>query len=162
MTTTFPETKPLGQVMTLDQQLVSLATTTLSQHIPDMDENHSVASVTRSHSGETFVGVNVYHFTGGPCAELVVLGAAAAADVFAKDLATIVAVARRPGGISGEDPSFDVMSPCGRCRQVLMDYNPDIQVLVAGEGGKLVPTNVWALLPHAYVWPDGVTGQSQG
>ena len=103
MTTTLPETKPLEQMMTLDQQLVSLATTTLPQHIPDIDKNHSVASVTRSHSGKTFVGVNVCHFTGGSCAELVVLGAAAAAGVFAKELATIVAVARRPGGESGED-----------------------------------------------------------
>ena len=108
MITTLPKTEPLGQMMTVDQQLVSLATTTLSQHIPDVDEHHnvhhsvhhSVAPVARSLSGETFVSVNVYHFTGGPSAELVVLDTAAAAGVFAKDLATIAAVARRSGGKS--------------------------------------------------------------
>lgn len=144
-----------------NQELISLATQALSC-IPITDENHTVASAARSNAGVTFVGVNVYHFTGGPCAELVVLGVAATAGVLAKDLSTIVAVGRTPSKELGGEPTIDVISPCGRCRQVLMDYNPEIRVLIVDDGGNLVPVELWALLPHAYVWPDGNTGQNQG
>jgi cytidine deaminase len=40
---------------------------------------HSVAAAAMDTLGHIYTGVNVAHFTGGPCAELVVLGAAAAA-----------------------------------------------------------------------------------
>lgn len=43
------------------------------------DPNHTVAAAAMDTSGRIHTAVNVYHFTGGPCAELVVLGAAAAA-----------------------------------------------------------------------------------
>ncbi|WP_245554955.1 cytidine deaminase [Nesterenkonia alba] len=43
------------------------------------DPHHTVASAAMDTSGRIHTAVNVYHFTGGPCAELVVLGLAAAA-----------------------------------------------------------------------------------
>ncbi|KAH8705988.1 putative cytidine deaminase [Talaromyces proteolyticus] len=101
---------------------------------------HSVASAAISSDGKSFTGVNVYHFTGGPCAELVVLGIAAAAGV--SKLTHIVAVANEKRGI---------LSPCGRCRQVLYDLQPDIKVIVAesdGGGPRAVP--ITDLLPYAY------------
>lgn len=42
------------------------------------DPNHTVAAA-MDVTGTIHTTVNVYHFAGGPCAELVVLGAAAAA-----------------------------------------------------------------------------------
>jgi cytidine deaminase len=71
-----------------------------------------------------FVGVNLYHFTGGPCAELVALGAARSGG--ARELRTIVAV-----GSHGRGP----VGPCRRDRQVLLDYFPDIRVIVPTEDG---------------------------
>jgi cytidine deaminase len=65
-----------------------------------------VASAARARDGRIVTGVNAYHFTGGPCAELVVLGAAAAEGAY--DLETIVAVGDHDRG---------VVPPCGRCRQ---------------------------------------------
>ena len=45
-----------------------------------------------------------------------------------------------------------VISPCGRCRQFMFDYYPDIRVIVKiGEGEKLGTVGVDELLPYAYV-----------
>lgn len=71
-----------------------------------------------------FAGVDLFHFTGGPCAELVALGAARADG--AHEFTTIVAV-----GNHGRGP----VGPCGRDRQVLCDYHPDIRVLFPTERG---------------------------
>lgn len=106
------------------------------------DLNHTVAAAAMDTAGRIYAGVNVFHFTGGPCAELVVLGQAAAAG--AGPLMTMVAVGDRGRG---------VIAPCGRCRQVLLDQHPDCLVIVPGEGEPdLVP--VRKLLPHTYNFPD--------
>ncbi|BCS27920.1 cytidine deaminase family protein [Aspergillus puulaauensis] len=120
--------------------LVETATATINS-IP-VSEDYSVASAARASDGRVFTGVNVYHFTGGPCAELVVLGVAAAAG--AAQLTHIVAVANEQRGI---------LSPCGRCRQALLDLQPDIQVIV-GEEGSEQSVAVAELLPFSYRQPD--------
>ncbi|MEU8300220.1 cytidine deaminase [Micromonospora sp. NPDC048909] len=105
-------------------------------------ENHTVAAAARSADGRVFTAVNVYHFTGGPCAELVAIGAAATQGV--GELETIVAVGDRGRG---------VIPPCGRCRQVLRDYYPSIRVIVGPmDALRVVP--VGDLLPETYVWAD--------
>ncbi|EAW20844.1 cytidine deaminase family protein [Aspergillus fischeri NRRL 181] len=117
--------------------LVDAATSTITS-IP-VSDTYSVASAARSTDGRIFTGVNVFHFTGGPCAELVVLGSAAAAG--ATHLTHIVAVANEKRGI---------ISPCGRCRQTLIDLQPGIKVIVFDRGEpRAVP--VEELLPFAYL-----------
>lgn len=103
------------------------------------DPNHTVASAAMDTTGRIHTGVNVHHFTGGPCAELVVLGVAAAAG--AGPLVTIVAVG---------DEGRGVLAPCGRCRQALVDLHPDCAVVVPL--GEVLP--VRELLPHSYRHPD--------
>ncbi|PWU53642.1 cytidine deaminase [Micromonospora globispora] len=105
-------------------------------------DNHTVAAAARSADGRVFTGVNVYHFTGGPCAEVVAIGAAATQGV--GELETIVAVGDRGRG---------VLPPCGRCRQVLLDYFPSIQVIV-GPMDALRAVPVAELLPDTFVWAD--------
>lgn len=80
-----------------------------------MDDRHTVAAAGRNADGEAFTGLNVFRFTGSPCAELIVLGVAAGSA----PLVSMVAMKQ-----SG------VVPPCGRCRQVLFDYFPDLQVVV--------------------------------
>ncbi|MET3986200.1 cytidine deaminase [Streptomyces sp. PvR034] len=105
-------------------------------------DNHTMAAAARDRDGRIVTAVNAYHFTGGPCAELVVIGAAAAQG--AHDLETIVAVGDRDRGI---------VPPCGRCRQVLLDYFPTIEVIVMVQGApRSVP--IADLLPASYVWAD--------
>ncbi|MET9330552.1 cytidine deaminase [Streptomyces cellulosae] len=124
----------------VDEELVAAATEVARTRC--RGDNHTVAAAARAADGRIVTGVNAYHFTGGPCAELVVLGTAAAQG--AHDLATIVAVGDRDRG---------VISPCGRCRQALLDYFPALQVIVpTPDGLRAVP--VTALLPHTYVWAD--------
>ncbi|WP_020134038.1 cytidine deaminase family protein [Streptomyces sp. 351MFTsu5.1] len=105
-------------------------------------DNHTVAAAGRAPDGRIVTAVNAYHFTGGPCAELVLIGAAAAQGVY--ELDTIVAVGDRDRG---------VIPPCGRCRQALLDYFPGIGVIL-GEGDRIRTVPVTALLPETYVWAD--------
>ncbi|MEV0677903.1 cytidine deaminase [Actinosynnema sp. NPDC050436] len=99
--------------------------------------HHTVAAAARSVDGRTFTGLNVFHFAGGPCAELVVIGAAAAEGAY--DLETVVAA-----------DASGVVVPCGRCRQVLSDLVPGVRVLVSET--EEVPLG--ALLPSPYRWSE--------
>ena len=54
-----------------------------------------VAAAARAVDGRIVTGMNVYHFTGGPCAELVLLGNAAAEGL--KELEGIVAESNGDG-----------------------------------------------------------------
>jgi cytidine deaminase len=102
---------------------------------------HTVAAAARTTAGEVVTGLNLSHFTGGPCSEIVLLANAAALG--AGPLELIVAVGNR-----GRGP----LPPCGRCRQVLLDYQPEVEVVLAGEDGGLRAVPVRQLLPDAYVW----------
>ncbi|MEV4612598.1 cytidine deaminase [Kitasatospora sp. NPDC049258] len=103
-------------------------------------DRHTVAAAARAEDGRIVTGMNVYHFTGGPCAELTVIGAAAAQGAYR--LTDIVAVADRGRG---------VIPPCGRCRQVLADCFPGIRVIVGTPGGPR-PVGIAELLPTPYAW----------
>ena len=99
---------------------------------------HTVAAAAMDTAGRIYTAVNDFHFTGGPCAELVVLGVAAAAG--AGPLMTMVAVGDRGRG---------VLAPCGRCRQVLLDQQPGCAIIVSTPDGPS-SISVRHLLPHAY------------
>ncbi|NMO36563.1 cytidine deaminase [Streptomyces sp. GMY01] len=117
-------------------------------------DNHTMAAAARARDGRIVTAVNAYHFTGGPCAELVLIGAAAAQGVY--ELETVVAVGDRDRG---------VVPPCGRCRQALLDYYPELRIIVGGgegegegegegQGQGLRAVPVAELLPSTYVWAD--------
>ncbi len=102
-------------------------------------DKHTVAASIYASDGVIYSGVNVFHFTGGPCAEIVAL-ARLISDSDAKPL-VIIAVA---------DSDRGVISPCGRCRQMLTDYCPEIQVILKIEG-ELEARPLTELLPFGYV-----------
>lgn len=121
-----------------DEALVAAARRTIDEH-GDQDV-HTVAAAVRDERGAVHVGVNLYHFTGGPCAELVALANARAAGARAPQ--TIVAVG---------DDGRGLLAPCGRDRQVMADYHPRIRVLIpTPQGARAVRAD--ALLPHTYRW----------
>ncbi|CAL9353437.1 Blasticidin-S deaminase [Streptomyces sp. enrichment culture] len=105
-------------------------------------DNHTVAAAARARDGRIVTAVNACHFTGGPCAELVLVGAAAARGAY--ELDTIVAVGDRDRG---------VVPPCGRCRQVLLDYFPTLEVIV-GEDDRVRAVPIADLLSESHVWAD--------
>ncbi len=113
----------------IERSLVELARETIDATTdagPDEDGIHTMGAAVRATDGRTFTGVNLYHFTGGPCAELVALGAARAAG--AKELTHIVAVGNHGRGVK---------SPCGRDRQVFADYHPNVRVILPSPEGLL-------------------------
>jgi cytidine deaminase len=128
-----------------DRELIEVAGDLISARTDD--RYHTTAAAARASDGRIVTGVNVYHFTGGPCAELVVLGRAAAEGV--DQLIEIVAVGDRDRGI---------LAPCGRCRQVLLDLHPGIRVAVwTGSEARAVP--IAELLPWSNRW-DPESGSS--
>ena len=107
---------------------------------PGEDGIHTMGAAVLADDGRVFVGVNLYHFTGGPCAELVALATARAGG--ADRLTRIVAV-----GNHGRGP----VGPCGRDRQVLFDQHPGIRVILPTRDG---PRSVVIedLMPLATAW----------
>jgi cytidine deaminase len=134
-----------------ESELVELARAAIDANTdagPDEDGVHTMGAAARDADGRTFTGVNLYHFTGGPCAELVVLAAARTGG--ARHITTIVAV-----GNHGRGP----VGPCGRDRQVLFDYYPDVRVILPTEHG-VKSVLIADLMPLAAAWTvDGGTQQ---
>jgi cytidine deaminase len=97
-----------------------------------------MGAAVRASDGRIFVGVNLYHFTGGPCAELVALATARANG--AREITHIVAVGNHGRGVK---------APCGRDRQVLADHYPDIRVIVPTASGD-VSVPIAELLPLGF------------
>lgn len=106
------------------------------------DPNHTVAAAAMDTSGAIHTAVNVYHFTGGPCAEFVAMGVAATAG--AGPLIAMAAAGDRGRGL---------IAPCGRCRQAMLDLHPDILVAVPSNNGPRMHP-IRKLLPGAYDFPD--------
>jgi cytidine deaminase len=123
-----------------DRELIELARRTVDANTDGPDVVHTMGAAVRGTDGRMYAGINLYHFTGGPCAELVALGRARAEG--ARELTTIVAVGNEGRGVVG---------PCGRDRQILVDYHPTIRVILPTENG---PASILAtdLLPNAYRW----------
>lgn len=123
-----------------DNELIAVASAVIAANVDVERDIHTVGAAVRDSAGNLHAGVNVHHFTGGPCAELVALGAARASG--ARALSTIVAVG---------DGGRVVMAPCGRDRQVLADYHPGIRVLVPTLHG-VRSVAILDLLPLRYDW----------
>jgi cytidine deaminase len=90
--------------------------------------------------GSVVEGCNVENasFPAGTCAERVAVGAA-----IARGLREFVALA-----VVTE--STEPTPPCGVCRQVLMEFAPELPVLSATLGGAEARWSVSELLPHAF------------
>jgi len=131
-------------------ELVEIARRTIESATdagPGEDGIHTMGAAVRADDGRTFVGVNLYHFTGGPCAELVALGAARAGG--AANVTHIVAV-----GNHGRGP----IGPCGRDRQILLDYYAGIRVIIPTRDG-VKSAAIQDLLPMATSWSFGEGSQ---
>ncbi|MCL3776626.1 MULTISPECIES: ASCH domain-containing protein [unclassified Actinomyces] len=107
----------------------------------DDGEDHTVAAGLLTASGAVVLGVNTYHFLGGPCAEVAALSNHASSRP--DDPVVAVVAARGPSGA--------VIPPCGKCRQVMFDLDPGIRFVVREPSGLTTRTAA-ELLPFAYDW----------
>lgn len=121
-----------------DRELVAAAEDVLARN--ERPERHGVGAAVRCASGRIYAGVNIEACCYGPCAEPIALGAAISAGE--RDFVGIVAIHRVGDG-------FDVIAPCGNCRQMLVDYAPGAWVIL-DVGGVLGKALVRDLLPYAF------------
>ena len=94
-------------------------------------------------NGTVYLGTNVENASFGlsNCAERTAIFRAVAEGETRFEAIAICA--------DGQDPT----PPCGACRQVLMEFGPDLIVLTAGEDGPdgpVIETTISDLLPEAF------------
>ena len=131
---------PSRELTPEDQELIEFARQIVDRNTDGADGIHTMGAAVRGADGAMYGGINLYHFTGGPCAELVALGHARASG--ARELATIVAV-----GNCGRGP----VGPCGRDRQILFDYQPRIRVILPTPDG-IRSVRITDLMPLGAAW----------
>lgn len=138
----FPGALPLTDD---DRALVEAARGVLLQHYRPFW--HTVAAALRGLDGRIWTGVHLGTTVGrlSVCAEPVALGRA----ILEGDgtVGTIVAV-RHPKP-EETDREIAVVSPCGACRELLMDHAPQALVVVPGPLGLLkLPARALLQLPY--------------
>ena len=118
-----------------DRQLIKKAEETISK---GYKENwHSIGASLRTEDGNVFSSIHFDATVGriSICAEPIAMANAIMAGH--EKLDTIVAV-KHPNEKRGR-PDFEVVSPCGMCREMLTDYDQEIKVIIkTSEGLKKV------------------------
>ena len=91
--------------------------------------------------GDIFQGVNVENaaYPATICAERSALAAAVAAGTREIDAIAVVG--------DSESPTV----PCGCCRQVLAEFNPEMRVIMGGRTDEVLVMTLDELLPEAFV-----------
>lgn len=121
-----------------DRRLIEVARDVLQRNY--RPPRHTVGAAVLCPSGRIYAGVNVEACGYGPCAEPIAIGSAFSNGE--RDILAIVAVHRR-----GDE--YPVLSPCGNCRQLLVDYSPQAMVIFS-DNGEILKTQARHLLPAAY------------
>lgn len=114
---------------------------------------HSVGAALRTTDGEVFTGIHFEATVGriGICAEPFALANAVMAGKDKFD--TIVAV-MHPKPERGKD-DFEVISPCGMCREMITDYDSQTKVIIYADG-KLKKVHMSDLLPYKFKDPASI------
>jgi cytidine deaminase len=102
--------------------------------------NFRVGAALLTADGRVFQGCNVENASYGLtiCAERTAVVSAVAAGV--KEFAAIAVAADQAR----------TLSPCGACRQFLVEFNPDMTVVLVGADGELTVTTAGELLPMRF------------
>lgn len=112
-------------------------------------ERHQIGAVLLDHDGNVHEGVHLEAMVGraSTCAESAALANAVMAGASGR-LAYTVAV-RHPKPTE-PDRTSQVVPPCGLCRELLLDYGPDIRVVLADADGMRAEP-LADLMPYKYV-----------
>ena len=108
---------------------------------------HHIGCAMRTKSGKIYTSIHVdtYVSSLALCAEQVAIGMAATAGD--ADIDTIVAV-RHPSP-NEADQDIKLVSPCGRCREMICDYGPKANVILM-HGDAIIKVPVEELIPEKY------------
>ena len=121
-----------------DKELIKEALSKLECNYDGEKYNHTVGAAIKCKNGNIYTGVNCDGIHGS-CAEYITMGIAISAGE--RDFETIVAVHK---GFPNK-----VIAPCGNCRQMLIEYCPDIKVILNDYEDNLVKVGIKDLLPFA-------------
>ncbi len=121
-----------------DRILIKLALSTLEKNYDNNTYNHTVGAAIRCKNGNVYSGVNCDGIHGS-CAEYITMGIAISAGE--REFDTIVAV--------HDNFPDKVIAPCGNCRQMMMEYCPDIKVILNDYENNLIKVGIKDLLPFA-------------
>ena len=137
-----PRAERAGVAVTDDHELRSLRERALAA----MDRayapysNFQVGAALLGSDGSIAEGCNVENasFPAGTCAERVALGAAVSRGVRSFRMVVIAS--------SGDTPA----SPCGMCRQALIEFSPELEVISITRAGTEARWRLSDLLPNAF------------
>ena len=138
--------KQHGKLVAADTELIAAAGTAIKRRY--RDDWQEVGAALRTRTGKIFTGVNLDAYLGrmAVCAEAVALGRAVV-DLGDAGIDTIVAVRHPAPGEKNQE--IAVVSPCGACRELIFDYDPNARVIVPnGKSPSVVP--IAQLLPNKY------------
>jgi cytidine deaminase len=119
-------------------QLIEAAISVLKANFHPV--KHQIGCALRTESGKIYTAVNIESSGYGPCAEAVAIGSAISNGD--KNIVSIVAVKKI-------DENYPVLSPCGNCRQLIIDYAHDADVIL-NLNGQSLKTKASELLPGPY------------
>ncbi len=135
-----------GKLSKADRELIAAATAAIRERYRyDWQE---VGAALRTRAGKLYTGINLDAYLGrmAVCAEAVALGRAFV-DLGDTGIDTIVAV-RHPDP-DEKDQTIAVVSPCGACRELIFDYDPQARVIVPN-GKSAAVVQIGELLPNKY------------
>jgi cytidine deaminase len=128
-----------------DLELLEAAEAALRRHYRPFW--HTVAAALRGRDGRIWTGLHLGATVGrlSVCAEAVALGRA----VLEGDGKVATVVALRHPKPDEHDRRLAVVSPCGACREMLVDYAPEALVILPLPGGPLkLPARSLLALPY--------------
>lgn len=102
-----------------------------------------VGAVVVTADGEVFTGANVENASSPAtnCGEATAIGAAVASGV--RKIDTVVVACIDAADVEGA-------YPCGRCRQIMSEFDVERVVVTAGEGSEVREHTLDELLPHRF------------
>lgn len=122
-----------------DKALIKIALETLEKNFDDGIYHHTVGAAIRCKNGKVYSGVNCDGIHGS-CAEYITIGMAISAGE--REFDTIVAV-------HDKAPNC-LVAPCGNCRQMLVEYCPDIKVILNNDDNEIIKGDIKDLIPFAW------------
>ena len=122
-----------------DKSLINIGLDILKKYFDDGIYKHTVGCSILCKNGKIYSGINC-DGVHGSCAEYITIGIAISNGE--NDFDTIVSV---------HDKSLNcIVNPCGNCRQMLVDYCPDIKVIINNDDGEICKVNIKDLLPFSW------------
>jgi cytidine deaminase len=105
--------------------------------------NFRVGAVVVADDGRVFTGANIENasYPASSCAEATAINTAAAAGVRKIDTVAVACI---------DADDVEGAYPCGRCRQIMSEFDVENVIVTAGEGSEVREHTLDELLPHRF------------